>query len=283
MSTYPPVVGLTLNYRDAIRTIRCVNSLLSEGAVHVLVWDNSEDDGASVDTLKEKFIHDDRVSIERSPINIGFAAGVNRGLDWITAHFSKTWVLLLNNDAWLLSGAIKSLAVALKDQTQAIIAYPDIDNDGCIVGTVYYQRHTGILSRTPLPGSLPHGSGCCLLIALERIETKLFDEDFFMYGEDAELGARLGACKMVHVPQTLVFHEGSASSGLGSEFYETRMVIAHLLLARKLAQGPLDYMLLMTVRLFTLSARGLMRAVRYRSIIPLWALLQGWRSVVIIL
>jgi len=33
----------------------------------------------------------------------------------------------------------------------------------------------------------------------------------------------------------------------------------------------------MTVRLFTLSARGLMRAVRYRSVIPLWALLQGWR------
>ena len=138
------------------------------------------------------------------------------------------------------------------------------------------------LAHCPVFGvhrSLPHASGCCLLIASERIETMLFDEDFFMYGEDAELGARLGASKMVHVPQILVFHEGSASSGLGSEFYETRMVAAHLLLAEKFAHGSLDYMLLMTVRLFTLSVRGLIRAVRYRSSIPLWALLRGWRIV----
>ena len=154
MSVSSPVIGLTLNYRDAIRTIRCVNSLLSEGVIHVLVWDNSEDNGVSVSILSDKFMHDDRVSIERSLVNLGFASGVNRGLDWVTAHFGKTWVLLLNNDAWLLSDAIAPLVVALEEQIQAVIAYPDINNDGSIVGTVYYQRHTGLLTRRPLPNSL---------------------------------------------------------------------------------------------------------------------------------
>ena len=38
-----PIIGLTLNFRDANRTRRCVESLLSNGAEHVVVWDNSDD------------------------------------------------------------------------------------------------------------------------------------------------------------------------------------------------------------------------------------------------
>jgi len=278
MTTSRPIVGLTLNYRDATRTLRCVKSLLSEGAVYVLIWDNSGDGGVSADSLQKKLEHETRVEVVRNSTNLGFAAGVNRGIALIKEQFDNVWVLLINNDAILLPGAMGSIVAALAKQTRAVIAYPDIDNDGYVVGTVYYQRHTGILSRKPLPGSLPHGSGCCVLIAPERIETKLFDEDFFMYGEDAELGARLGDCKMVHVPQTLVFHEGSASSGLGSEFYENRMVAAHWLLARKLAKNSGDYLLLIMGRLFALTLRGVLRALRYRSLIPLRALLHGWRT-----
>lgn len=277
MTTHPPVVGLTLNYRHASRTLRCVQSLLDEGSAHVLVWDNSDDAGASTGVLAESLKGESRVSIERSPVNLGFSAGVNRGIAWITARFGKTWVLLLNNDAQLSPGAISSLTKALAEGPHAVISYPDIDHAGDIRGTTYYQRHTGLLTRKPLPGSLPHASGCCLLIAPERMGAKLFDEDFFMYGEDAELGARLGAHAMAHVPETLVYHEGSVSSGLGTEFYEVHMVAAHWILARKLALNPQDSGLLLTVRLFTLSLRAVLRAFRYRSIIPLRALCRGWR------
>ncbi len=96
-----------------------------------------------------------------------------------------------------------------------------------------------------------------------------------MYGEDAELGARLGMRGMAHVPQTLVFHEGSVGSGLGSEFYETHLVAAHWTLARKLAP-PQDRALLITARLFILTARAFLQAFRYRSIVPLRALREGW-------
>lgn len=276
MTSHPPIIGLTLNYRDATRTLTCVRSLLDEDVTHVLIWDNSADSGASANALSENLNQDSRVGIERSPANLGFAAGVNRGMEWIARRFGTSWVLLINNDARLLPGAIELLARALIQQPEAVIAYPDINHAGHIIGTVYYQQHTGLLTHKPLPGSFTYASGCCLLIAPERTEPALFDEDFFMYGEDWVLGWKLGEQGMVHVSQTLVFHEGSTSSGLGSKFYETHLVAAHWMLVRKLARTPRDRALLMTARLFILTARALLRAFRYRSIVPLRALREGW-------
>jgi len=277
MTASRPIVGLTLNYRDAVRTLRCVQSLLMENVEHVIIWDNSEDGGKSVDSLKSNLKQESRVEIVSSTTNLGFAAAVNRGISLIKERYARALVLLINNDARLLPGAAATLAVALDCQPQAAIAYPDIDHAGTILGTIYYQRYTGLLTHRRLPGSFAYASGCCLLIDMDRVEPPLFDEDFFMYGEDWLLGWKLREQeKMLHVPETLVFHEGSASSGLGSEFYETRMVAAHWLSVGKLAENRWDYLLLMVGRLLMLSIRGGVRVIRYRSIIPLRALLQGW-------
>jgi GT2 family glycosyltransferase len=118
-----------------------------------------------------------------------------------------------------------------------------------------------------------------LLIATERVRLPLFDEDFFMYGEDCELGWRLSRFPgaIVHLAETLVEHDGSASSGLGSPFYETHMVAAHLILGRKLATGSFDAWLLCVLRSFMLLARALVRSLRFHSRIPLSSLRGGWR------
>jgi hypothetical protein len=98
-----------------------------------------------------------------------------------------------------------------------------------------------------------------------------------MYGEDWLLGWHLrhSLTAIVHVPEVLVEHEGSASSGLGSEFYENRMVAAHLILAQKMANNPTHYALLLMGRMFTLPVRALLRAARYHSLIPIKALRAG--------
>ena len=75
----------------------------------------------------------------------------------------------------------------------------------------------------------------------------------------------------------LVTHDGAASSGLGSAFYESHMVAAHLLLARKLSKNPLDRALLYAARSAMLVMRCLVRTLRYRSSVPLRALGQGAR------
>jgi GT2 family glycosyltransferase len=95
------IVGLTLNYRDAERTSRCIASLLADGAAAVLVWDNSEDDGVSARELDQRWAREPRVIVELSARNLGFAAGVNRGIEAILARWPQAWVMLLNNDAVL--------------------------------------------------------------------------------------------------------------------------------------------------------------------------------------
>lgn len=275
--TVPVIVGLTLNYRDAERTGRCVRSLLDDGVMHMLIWDNSEDAGNSARALEKLLGGENRVTIETSPINLGFAAGVNHGLTWIAMRFPGAWALLINNDAILLPGGLFALCQALSKTPTAVIAYPTIDHGGHLINTIYYQRHFGLITTTPLPGSIPYASGCCQLIALERISSSLFEEDFFMYGEDVELGHRLGMQCMVHVPAVWVQHEGSASSRLGSPFYEARMVAGHWLLARKLAKNRLDMGLLYVGRMIALTLRGCVRAWRYRSKVPLTGYIEGWR------
>jgi len=279
MTAYPPIIGLTLNYRDASRTLRCIQSLLDEGAAHVLVWDNSNDGGASAAALFQGLSGNSRVSVEISSTNLGFAAGVNRGIEWIKANFEQAWVLLLNNDARLLPGAIPCLAKTLVQHERAVIAYRNVDHAGHVLGTVYYQRHTGLLTARPIPGSFPYASGCCQLIAVERIPAPIFDEAFFMYGEDWAQGWELGESRMVHVAQTLVVHEGSASSNLGSEFYETLIATGHWILAQRISQSKFDKLILVAGRLLMLSSRAVLRCVRYHSSIPLKAFFDAWRFV----
>ena len=278
VSETPPVVGLLLNFRDAPRSAACARALLEDGAIHVLVWDNSDDNGNTGRALRTALAADNRVSIKISPANFGFAAGVNRGMDWIARHHPGAWVLLINNDAHLVAGGLSALRDALMRHPEAKLAYPKIDHAGNVLGTVYYQRWFGLLSPRPLVGSYPYASGCCMLLNTTRIGPNVFDEDFFMYGEDMELGCRLrresGA--MLYLPIVWARHEGSASSGLGTPFYEARMVAAHLILARKLAHGPIGHTALLVGRGSMLIARALVRAMRYRSLVPLRALREGW-------
>ncbi|MBW1669291.1 MAG: glycosyltransferase [Deltaproteobacteria bacterium] len=270
--------GLLINYREPLRTNPCVDSLLADGINHVLVWDNSADDGVSARQLLDQWGKDSCVTVHISPANLGFAAGVNRGIERLLGRHPGARILLINNDARLLPGAVDQLNAALDQNPKAAIAYPRIDHNGRILGTAYYQRHVGLLSfDRPFPGSFPYAIGCVLMIAPERIELPLFDDDFFMYGEDVLLGWRLGPTGMAFVPRVLAHHEGSASSGLGSPFYETRLVASHWILARKLANNRPELGLLMMGRAVTLTLRALVRTLRYRNLTPIKALRRGWR------
>lgn len=274
------VVGLTLNYRDAPRTQRCVQSLLDDGVLHVVIWDNSGDQGVSAGQLREIFATCSRITVNGENKNLGFARAVNEGIDWCRRQRPGAWILLINNDARLIKGALAKLQRLLENHPQAWFSYPVIDQG--VSGArscLYYHRLTGLLTRRPLPGSFAHASGCCLLIAPERIGGALFDEDFFMYGEDAELGWRLHGTDSAGVnhPQTLVVHEGTASSGMATTFYEEHMVAAHLILARKLARRRVERLLLVALRWPLLIVRSIARSVRYRSMVPLRALARGAR------
>jgi GT2 family glycosyltransferase len=256
-----------------------MRSLLANGVVGVVVWDNSADEGRSAAELVPEIAGDERIRVHVSPENVGFAAGVNRGLELCAQLYPRARVLLINNDARLLPGGLEALVNVLEQHPESKIAFPAINHSGVVGGLSYYHRLTGILSGRPHPGCFPYASGCCMLLATDRLEMPLFDDDFFMYGEDAELGWRLhdrpGA--MLFVDQVLVEHDGSASSGLGSAFYEAHMVAAHLILVRKLSDKRAGRMAMYVFRIPVLLLRACMRAMRFHSWVPLAALWNGVR------
>lgn len=272
-----PVIGLTLHYRHAALTDRCVRSLLANGADAVLVWDNTGDGGESARNIAVRHEQPDRVKLEISSVNLGFAAGVNRGIEAILGRWAQAWIFLVNNDAEVLPGAIDALRATLQAAPNAVVAYPGMQQGASLFGLTYYQPLLGLFATKQLPGSIRYPSGCALLIAPERIELPLFDEDFFMYGEDVMLGARLGPQRMAHVPEILVRHTGNAGSGQGSAFYEERIVAAHWLLARKLSRSRPKYIANLLGRFLTLPARAAVRSVRLRSLTPWRALYREGR------
>lgn len=269
------IVGLVLDYNDAQRTMRCVDSLLADGIDRVVVWENSDDKGISEQVIRGNYADDARVQVGSSGKNLGFSAGVNAG---IAKCGPSARVLLINNDATLVPGAIRQLDMAMTNGEAAVV-YPSIDHAGELVGNAYYHRLTGLYSKFMLPGSVEYASGCCLLVDTAYFCGKpVMDEDFFMYGEDVEFGWRLAQenLRLIHVPLTLVNHEVSASSRNGSRFYETQMVLAHLLLAKKLSNNSFEYVVGLVFRLATLTARAGLRAARSRSLVPLIALVRGF-------
>lgn len=273
MTRQRKVVGLVLNYRDAKRTFRCLRSILNQGATHVLVWDNSADSGTSAHSLWEMLGEESRVSVHVSESNLGFSSGVNRGIEHIRQRFSEVWILLLNNDAILLPGGMQSLYRTLEQHPQAFISFPKTEQHGCPLGTAWYQPWLALITFRRLPGSFPYPSGCALLFASDRWMEPLFDEDFFMYGEDVFLGwMNKGTGRIVSDPRVWVIHEGSATSHMASLFYERRLVTSHLQLARKISRNRWEYAWLLFGRALTLPARALVRTLRYRSLAPLYAL-----------
>ncbi len=210
-------------------------------------------------------------------VNLGFARGVNQAVTLDRASQAPhTHYLLFNNDALAVPGLLRALHARMAVDPRVTLVAPRIRwgvHERCVV---WYQRATALLSDSPLLLAFPYLTGCCLLVdATVAANGRIFDEDFFMYGEDVELGWRVQRAggQVASADDVVIYHEGTGSSGVGGLFYEYHMVRGHLLLARKLARHPLEVPLLALGRVLPLLVRAVARSVRFGSFVPLSALL----------
>ena len=109
-------------------------------------------------------------------------------------------------------------------------------------------------------------------------EAGLFDEAFFMYGEDTELGWRLmrEGKKAMCAENVYVEHEYGPSVDRSSFFYEYHMARGHLLLSWKTWMHPVEIPLLLLTKLVGLGARATARSCRYRTLTPILSLFVAW-------
>jgi N-acetylglucosaminyl-diphospho-decaprenol L-rhamnosyltransferase len=276
--------AIVLNYRDAARTEACLRSLAGQGLDIALVVDNSADQHCSnelAEMLARLNAHVDcRLRLLNPGSNLGFARGVNLALGDADALQCDA-MLLINNDALALSGMLARLAAALADTDRMMVAPTVVDAAGKPQPILWYQRFFGLLSTRPLPGSFPYLSGCCLLVHRDMLEKgRLFDEDFFMYGEDTLLGWRqvCSGKKTLRLSDAFVRHDGAGSSRRGQLFYEYHMARAHVLLAMKTRRHPLEIPLMLAGKSVVLLLRALWRSLRFKNVVPLRAYFMAWRA-----
>lgn len=267
--------AITIHFRKPELTAKCIDSLLADDWAPVLVWDNSADEGHSLRALAARYAGEPRVQLVGNPTNLGFGKGMNAALAELGRRGHAGPVLLVNNDAEVLPGMRAALFAALpSDCAVPALVAPKILQDGKVQGWLYYHRWFALVTRRPLPESFPYLSGCCVLVRRADNAAPLFDEDFFMYGEDVELSWRWRkqGGTLVLLEEIWLHHDGSASTGQASAAYERFLVGSHWMLARKLADGLLQATVMRLLRIPSLTLRAFLRSLRYRSWIPLRSL-----------
>ncbi len=194
----------------------------------ILVLDNGSTDGTADWLRREIQSRLPRLRLIESPVNLGFCAGNNR----LVAEAAGDAVAFLNNDTrprpeWL-GALVAALAAAPPDV--AAVSGKIVDWEGKRLdfgrGVMTFDGHAFQLDfRRPLDRARVPAAGEELLFAcggnmLIRRESFLeaggFDESFFAYLEDVDLGWRLwsGGERVLFVPDAVVHHRSSATSEL---------------------------------------------------------------------
>jgi GT2 family glycosyltransferase len=224
------VVVVTWNRRDLLRS--CLQSLTRQQLnqpFEVVVVDNGSSDGSPEMVLREFGSEPAfRLRLIRNPDNRGFCAANNQGF----AASTSDLVALLNNDAEAEPDWLPALAGAFEDGREIgmaaskILVYEDprrIDKAGHLIYPDGQNRGRG-------SGELDAGQydrieevlwpdGCAAMYRREMLdEVGGFDEDFFAYADDAELGlrARIAGWKCIYIPGAVVRHHRGATLGVRS-------------------------------------------------------------------
>jgi len=236
MSEPITVSAIVVNFNGKGFVEEAVASLLEQdlAGVEVLVVDNGSSDGSDA-ALERSF--GERVRLLRAGRNLGFGGGNNLAIRATRGRH----VVLLNSDAVAAPGFLRELvAAADADPRIGMVAAKVLDyTRRDLLDTVGHLLYPDGLNRgrgrlEPDRGQYDDcrralfPSGAAALLRREMLnEVGLFDESFFLYGEDADLGlrGRLAGWECALAPRAVAYHRYSMSTGAHSSlkaFYVER-------------------------------------------------------------
>ena len=227
------VVVVNWNRKELLRA--CLDSLAAQTFTdfEVIVVDNGSTDGSAgfVKGLVEWFPRPLRL-IENTE-NKGFCAANNQGF----AVSQAEYIALLNNDAEADPGWLAAMY-------QAIVTKPDVGESdiGMVASKILVWENPSVIDKCghliyPDGQNRGRGTGQIDRGQFERLEEALwpdgcaalyrramldevggFDEEFFAYADDAELGlrARIAGWTCLYAPGAVVRHHRGATLGLDS-------------------------------------------------------------------
>ncbi len=176
------------------------------------------------------------VRVMKNATNVGYGAAINQAIRGSEAEF----VAALNDDAYPSPDWLRSLVAACEEDERAgmcasrirLASDPNrLDSAGLSIygdGTTKQRGHRSEAENYDGPEEVLLPSGCAALFRRAMLrDVGGFDEDYFLYAEESDLGlrARLRGWSCVYVPGAVVDHDYSASSGRASRmkaFYVER-------------------------------------------------------------
>jgi GT2 family glycosyltransferase len=213
----------------------CLESISKQSfkKFEVIIIDNASTDN-SIDIIeKYKDILD--IYLIKNNENIGFAKAVNMGIKYA----KKEYVFLLNNDVKLEFDTIEKLYNCITKklnifsvQSKMIQYYnrDKIDDAGDEYTILGWTCKTGNNKSPKLYIESREIFSACAGAAIYRKsileQIGLFDENFFAYMEDVDIGyrARIHGYQNVYCPDAICYHVGSATTG--SKYNEFKIKLA---------------------------------------------------------
>ena len=221
---WPKVTVLIVNWNGEHFLERCLTALLAQTVTpyEIILVDNASTDGSL--EIARRFLS---VRLLAQNSNTGFARGNNLAIN--AAAAGSEWIALLNPDAFPEPRWLEECLLSAQRNPQFDFFGSKLLNaaDPTVLdGTGDAYHVSGLVWRTAhgIPASVLGEYECevfspCAAAALYRrsalLEVGGFDEDFFCYVEDVDLGfrLRLAGHRCLYVPKSVVHHVGSGTTG----------------------------------------------------------------------
>lgn len=219
------IIVLNWNRKQLLK--RCIDSLRAQtySACEIILVDNGSQDGSAA-YIRENFTD---VRLIENEKNLGFCGGNNVGI----RHSKGDYIALMNNDAVMdpncVAEMVKTIernknigAVATKILLEDKPTHLDAAGIGiCLDGLSIGRGRMEESSLYEEEAEVFFVSDCVSLYRREMIDDiGLYDEDFFAYAEETDLGwrARLKGWKTIYNPRAIATHSHSSTLGAYSPF-----------------------------------------------------------------
>ena len=293
MSSPARVSAVIVHYKTPAETVAAAHALADAApGAEIVVVDNASGDSIAPRLAAE--VPAARLVAESE--NRGYGAACNRG----ARETGRPFLLFLNSDAFVQTGAVDALVAALDADPRAAAVGPRLENpDGThqpsilrlptlwrvfceSSGLAYlsggrgpFHGHSATRESHSMAREVEAAKGAALLVRRSAFEQAGgFDESFFLYAEETDLMARwhrLG-WRVLFDPSARVVHSGGASGGDALFAQLHRGVALYVARHQGAAAGVAARVVLRAgaairyaLSLVTPGDRGRMRRARYRA------------------
>lgn len=223
------IVIVNYNGRELLKIILGSIKKSSFKSYETIIVDNNSDDGS------QEFVRNNykNIKLVENKENMGYS-GINSALKYCNGKY----ILFLNNDMEIEKNCIKRLVGVLNDESIGMAApklvnycNKNIISGGTWLSRAFYNGH--IKGSKKLKSKvIPYlGAG---MIRKNIVDTYgyLFDPDYFIYGEDVDLGLRIRLLrkKVLFVNNAIAYHMHATTTSKSKRYKMTFLLERNLLM-----------------------------------------------------